>query len=182
MKQSGIYIFVYVCMYVCTCICTFVCMYVCTCICTFVNTCTRVNIHGLSRSNHPKCGKCGPHSKKAIYICVCTCTYTYTYSRFAYGVATICRLLKIIGPFCKRALQKRLYSYTYAYSRVAYGVAMISRLPKIIGFFCRISSLLEGSFAKETYTFKKPTNRSHPIESNILNGKVWSSSNETLCI
>jgi len=44
-----------------------------------------------------------------------------------YGVATISRLLKIIGLFCKRALQKRQYS------------------------------------AKETYNFKEPTNRSHPI-------------------
>jgi len=34
---------------------------------------------------------------------------------------------------------------------------------KIIGLFCRISSLLQGSFAKETYNFKEPTNRSHPI-------------------
>ena len=44
-----------------------------------------------------------------------------------YGVATISRLLKIIGLLCKRALSKRLYS------------------------------------AKETYNFKEPTNRSHPI-------------------
>ena len=44
-----------------------------------------------------------------------------------YGVATISRLRKVIGLFCKRALQKRLYS------------------------------------AKETYDFKEPTNRSHPI-------------------
>jgi len=44
-----------------------------------------------------------------------------------YVVATISRLLKIIGLFCKRALYKRRYS------------------------------------AKETYNFKKPTNRSHPI-------------------
>jgi len=43
------------------------------------------------------------------------------------GVATISRLLKIIGLFCKRALYKRLYP------------------------------------AKETYDFKEPTNRSHPI-------------------
>ena len=42
------------------------------------------------------------------------------------GVASIRRLLKIIGLFCKRALQKR-YS------------------------------------AKETYDFREPTNRSHPI-------------------
>jgi len=45
----------------------------------------------------------------------------------AYVVATISTLLKIIGLFCKRALQNRLYS------------------------------------AKETYNFKEPTNRSHPI-------------------
>jgi len=44
-----------------------------------------------------------------------------------YGVASISRLLEMIGVFCKRALQKRLYS------------------------------------AKETYHFKEPTNRSHPM-------------------
>jgi len=44
-----------------------------------------------------------------------------------YRVATISRLLKIIGLFCKRALSNRLYS------------------------------------AKETYNFKEPANRSHPI-------------------
>ena len=44
-----------------------------------------------------------------------------------------------------------------------YGVAMIIRLLKIIGLFCRISSLLKGSFAEETYNFKEPINRRHPI-------------------
>ena len=44
-----------------------------------------------------------------------------------------------------------------------YGVATINRLLKIIGLFCRIYSLLQGSFAKETYTFKEHTNHSHPI-------------------
>ena len=38
--------------------------------------------------------------------------------------------------------------------RERYGVATISRLLKIIGLFCKISSLLEGSFEKETYYFK----------------------------
>jgi len=50
-----------------------------------------------------------------------TCVYVY------YGVATISSMLKNIGLFCKRALQKR-------------------------PIFCR-----------ETYLFKHPTNRSHPI-------------------
>jgi len=44
-----------------------------------------------------------------------------------------------------------------------YGLATISRLLKIISLFCRISSLSEGSFAKETCNFKEPTHRSHPI-------------------
>ena len=38
-------------------------------------------------------------------------------------------------------------------------MATISRLLKIIGLFCRISSVLLGSFAKETCNFKQPTNR-----------------------
>jgi len=49
------------------------------------------------------------------------------YSRCEYGVATIGRLLEILGLFCKKALEKRPYS------------------------------------ANETYNFKEPTNRSHPI-------------------
>jgi len=44
-----------------------------------------------------------------------------------------------------------------------YGMATISRLLNIIGLFCRSASLLQGSLAKETYNFKEPTNRSHPI-------------------
>jgi len=51
--------------------------------------------------------------------------------KWYYGVATISRLLKIIGLFCKRDINKRLYS------------------------------------TKETYNFKEPTNRSHPIPWNL---------------
>jgi len=47
--------------------------------------------------------------------------------------------------------------------KVPCGVATISRLLKIIGLFGRISSLFKGSFTKETYNFKGPTNHSHPI-------------------
>ena len=48
-------------------------------------------------------------------------------------------------------------------SDILYGVATISRLLKMKGLFCRISSVLYGSFPTETYNFKEPTNRSHPI-------------------
>ena len=57
-----------------------------------------------------------------IHMCANPSTELYTY-----GVATISRMLKNIGLFCKRDLQKR-------------------------PIFC-----------KETYIFKHPTHRSHPI-------------------
>jgi len=44
-----------------------------------------------------------------------------------------------------------------------YGVARLSSIDTITGRFCRISSLSWGSFAKETYNFSDPTDRSHPI-------------------
>jgi len=54
------------------------------------------------------------------------------------------------------------------FSSIYYGVATISRLLKITGLLRRISILLWGSFAKETYNFKEPTNRSHPILNLLL--------------
>ena len=54
-----------------------------------------------------------------------------------------------------------------------YGVATVGRLLKIIVRFCRILSLLKGSFAKETYNFEEPTNRSHPISLPRLSCMGW---------
>jgi len=48
------------------------------------------------------------------------------------------------------------------HARFRHGVAMTSRLLTNIGLFCWIQSLSWGSFAKETYVFREPTNRSHP--------------------
>jgi len=47
-------------------------------------------------------------------------------------------------------------------------VATSRRLLKSPGLFRRIYSLLQGSFAKETYNFKEPTNRSHPISLSFI--------------
>ena len=122
-----------------------------------------------------------PSSSHMYEICTCpaACVVHMTHS---YGVATISRFLKIIGLFCRISslLQGSFVKETYnfkeptnrshpirddylRYSTHKRGVATISRLLKITGLFGRISSLLQGSFAKETYHFKEPTNRSHPI-------------------
>ena len=46
---------------------------------------------------------------------------------------------------------------------VKYGVATIRRLRKIIGLFCIRALQKRRCSAKETYDFKEPTGRSHPI-------------------
>jgi len=98
-------------------------------------------------------------------------THAYTYR-----VATISRLLKITGLLCKRDLQKgemeraRWKDFCLYVSKgkdlfqrpLSYGVATISRLLKI-GLFCKRDLQKRPIFSKETYTFKEPTNRSHPI-------------------
>jgi len=58
----------------------------------------------------------------------------------------------------------------------SYGVATISRLLQIIRLFCRIQSLLWGSFASfatETYHFKEPPNRGHPIPVYVTGPYSW---------
>ena len=73
-----------------------------------------------------------------------------------YGVAMTSRLLQIMGLFCNRALQKRLYSAKETYNfkeptdhshpiseaygfmyLARYGLDTISRLLKMIGLFCK---------------------------------------------
>jgi len=68
-------------------------------------------------------------------MCVCSrtqCDVSATLLRKSTqnGVATISRLLKMRGLFCKRALWKRLYSAEDAYD--------FKEPNKIIGVFCRI--------------------------------------------
>jgi len=58
----------------------------------------------------------------------------------------------------------------------------MSRLLKSIGLYCRISSLLQGSFAKETYDFKGPTNRSHPIIFILVVCLIWQKVHVCVCV
>jgi len=101
-----------------------------------------------------------------------TCTRQWVMAHIWMGHDTHMWWLRLVGSlklyvsFAKKPykrdniLQKRPEIYG---SWHTYGVATISGLLQIIGLFCRISSLLCGSFAKETYYFKEPTSRSHPI-------------------
>jgi len=61
---------------------------------------------------------------------------------------------------------KNLYVQT-VYYKIGYEVATISRLPKNIGLFCKRALQNRRYSAKETYDFKEPTNRSHPIPNSL---------------
>jgi len=89
-----------------------------------------------------------------------TCRYTYTdiYSYKYYGIYVIYTL----NIHCIYIL------YTLCITRVCYGVATISRLLKIMGLFCKRALKKRQYSAKETYNFKEPTNRSHPITESRL--------------
>ena len=47
---------------------------------------------------------------------------------------------------------------------------------KNIGLFYKMSSLLYGSFARKTYVFEEPTNRSHPIHVYLIRKYIHVSS------
>ena len=85
-------------------------------------------------------------------------------------VAMYCHVLPCVAVCCRRRCSSGVCSVGGFAQR--YGVAAIFRPLKIIGLFCRISSLLQGSFAKKTYNFKEPTTCSHPIV--ILNSSLAS--------
>jgi len=77
---------------------------------------------------------------------------------------SICRITNFV--IFRWLANPSIHIMTFAIFRwfwTIYEVATISRLLKIIGLSCRISSLSQGSFTKETYYCKEPTNRSHPI-------------------
>jgi len=59
-----------------------------------------------------------------------------------------------------------------ALCRSCYGVATISRMLKNIGLFCKRYLQKRPIFCKETYIFKHPTNRSHPISVSIVVAEI----------
>ena len=80
-----------------------------------------------------------------------------------------------IQPSCTiRHIYTRYVSQKLLVSPKNYGVA-ISRLLKMSGLFCK-RALKELCSAKETNTFKEPTNRSHPLpQTSRANPAPWHS-------
>jgi len=146
------------------CWCVFVCACVFACVCVYVRMCARACVRVCVCVRERVC----------VRVCVCVCTYirihkhTHTRARAHIHTHTHTRNALVGGHRDKRPININKRSMVNHKSTsnqsskpctvAQYGVATISRLLKIIGLFCRISSLLQGSFAKQTYNFKEPTN------------------------
>jgi len=98
-----------------------------------------------------------------IHIFVCVCVYIYIYIHIYNIHMFICMYssiyihMYIIYLYIYICI---LHSHTCLY---LYGVATTSRLLIITGLFCERALIKRWYSAKETYNFKEPTNRSHPI-------------------
>jgi len=162
-KRKNVYVtYIYICMYTCIYIYVYIFVYMYT----YIHTCMYICAY---RYVYP-----------CIYVYIQTETFSWRQCK-RHEVASSSRLLKSIGVFCKRATQKRQYSAketcnfkeptnrshpTAFYCMLLacmYGVATISRMLKNIGLFCKRDLQKRPIFCKETYIFKHPTPRSHPI-------------------
>ena len=144
-------------------ICVHICIYLYICIYLSIYICMNVYIF------------------ISIYICMNVYIFIYIPQRAACTgwsrpiewlmiqcVAVCCSVLQCVAV----VKEHKISDLSGLVSQIShYGVATISRLLKIIGLLCRLSSLLQGSFAKETYNFKEPTNRSHSIVVGLFCGK-----------
>jgi len=92
----------------------------------------------------------------SVCVCVCVCMCM---------CVCVCVSVHCYRPhmFKRRRWGSNRRKGSFEPTSTCYGVATISRLLKIIGLFRRMSSLLLGSFAKETCDLKESTNRSDPI-------------------
>jgi len=108
------------------------------------------------------------YESRTVWVPTCACWSSQTHGSAS---RTMC-IGASIHVHATQSVYKHSWHTSWGISRlcfpciyiyISYGVATISRLLKIIGLFCRISSHLEGSFAKETYSFNEPTIRIHPI-------------------
>jgi len=137
----------YACLCVCVSVCVRVCMSAClhVCVCLALSLCTCVC----------GCARCA---------CVCACCGV-SCERWLFGWAPrVYSRSRSVSTKERASQRRRSWGEKNQVVLFSYGVATISRLLKDIGLFCKRDLQKRPIFCKETYIFKHPTNRSHPIE------------------
>ena len=113
--------------------------------CTCVDTC--VDIHVYHDDTCICCHVC--------YACVDTCVDIHVYHD---DTCICCHVCYTCVETCVIYM-----CWHMCWHMCCYGVATWSRLLQFIGLFCKRALWKRRYSAKETYNFKEPTNRSHPI-------------------
>jgi len=112
------------------------------------HTPSHTNTHGPTHAHTHTHLRAHTHANPRVHTHTHTYTHTHTHT---FKCVWACSFLERAGTVGDEENDNR--------------VATIGRLLKILGPLYRMPSLLQGSFAKETYNFKEPTNRSNPISS-----------------
>jgi len=128
------YIYTYIHTYSHPFIHSFIHTYIHTYIPTHIHTHTHIRTHTYIHTNK--------HTSVHTYIDTHIYTYIHTY----------------IHTYVRTSSR-----WTHRTSLTSYGVASINRMLKNIGLFCKIDLQKRPIFCKETYIFKRPMDRGHPI-------------------
>ena len=146
-----VYTFTYIYVYIFTCVCTYIHVYIFTCVCTYVHVCIWIY----------KCVYIHGHVRVLIlqgafeYQAPLQHTPAHYNTIQPIGCLRILASSKLQVSFADYSLFSRalLQKNPVIFPCMVMSVASHTRLLKMIGLFCRIQSLLQGSFAKETYKF-----------------------------
>jgi len=166
----------------------FPCICIHTCVYMYIHVqCTQTWLSGtITRASMPTADSKYTHMFLSIHtglFLICTCTYIcvqlyihvqYTqtwlsgtitsasmptadskYSHVSFHKYRSFWYMHMCMNMCVCIFMRGKYTYMYIYLWRVYTYV------SYMGLFYRISSLLQGSFAKVTYNFKEPTNRSH---------------------
>jgi len=102
--------------------------------------------------------------RRDVFMCVTGCIHICDMAHS--NAAFICVTCLIHAECTRRSMTLQhaaTHCNTLQHTATRYGMASISRLLNIIGLFGKRDLYNRRYSAKETYNFKEPTNRSHPI-------------------
>jgi len=146
-----------------------------------IRVCVYVWLHGAQFCQPGICEHvraCG-HTSVCVffwqYVCVCACFY-FGICVWVWTSVHVRMRVRV----CVRKFRQFGWSDAYVKETIltcdlacSYGVATCSRLHKAIGLFCKRARWKRRYSAKETYNFKEPTNRRHPIGVRLLTLNTW---------
>jgi len=143
---------------------------------THTHTCndTHIHTHRHAHTHTQACNDTHIHKHPSMHphtcsqLCVRGHGVRASTARGIWNVAC----LRHFGLLLRHYFHPRIDACRTSQKSAQYGVATISRLNKNIGLFCERALQKRRCSEKETYNFKEPTNRSHPIVS-VLFDENW---------